>query len=359
MTQSTTFKAKWAVLTAAAGFVAFGAPVQAQRYAPSANQPGYVNTAPQRVNGPVYRPTPQPVSGRYAPGPSQSGYFNGAPQRVNTPVYRRAQQPVSGGQMPQTMRGAQSHVPLSLFDKLFTRKNFNHYASFSDRMRDRRRPIYQRPANIPDALNQFQRWEETDAQYVLYPGDQVDIVVPSAPELSRTLTVGPDGRVVMPMTKPVMAAGRTMMQLSQSLQAQLATQLRDPRVDVTPRAYSPQQVFVGGEVGQQGTYTLPGPIGALEAVFMAGGFSTSAQSTHVVVLRRHPNGRMMARLIDFRDGLNNPRTMADTVQLRRGDIIFVPRSNVAEVGLFMQQYVREALPIDASISYNLGESFRN
>ena len=67
----------------------------------------------------------------------------------------------------------------------------------------------------------------------------------------------------------------------------------------------------------------------------------------------------MARLIDFRDGLNNPRTLADTVQLRRGDIIFVPRSNIAEVGLFMQQYVRNALPVDIGLSYNLGDGFTN
>lgn len=325
MTQMTKITAKWAFLTVAAGCLSYSAPVYAQRYAPDANQSGYINAPQQRVSAPVYRRA-APASSRYA---------------------------------PQIYNPAQPHENLNLFEKLFTRKNFNHYNSFSDRMRDRRRPMYQQPASIPNALNQFQRWEETDAQYTLYPGDQVDIVVASAPELSRTLTVGPDGRVVMPMTDPVMAAGRTMGQVGQALQKQLAAQLRDPRVDVTPRAYAPQQVFVGGEVGQQGTYTLPGPIGALEAVFMAGGFRNSAQSTHVVVLRRSSNGRMMARLIDFRDGLNNPRTLADTVQLRRGDIIFVPRSNVAEVGLFMQQYVREALPVTANVSYNLGNGTNN
>ena len=329
--------AKLAFLASTAAILTIAAPAQAQRYAPQTNQPVYQNQPQIRVAPPVYQRRAAPQTGRY--GPQIQNPRNNMKRRM------RRSTPQQGN--------------LSLFDKLFTRKNFNQYDSFSDRMRDRRRLPYQMPARIPDPLNQFQRWENNDAEYALYPGDQIDIVVPSAPELSRTLTVGPDGRVVMPMTSSVMAAGRTMTEVGRALSAQLSTQLRDPRVDVTPRAYAPQQVFVGGEVGQQGTYTLPGPVGALEAVFMAGGFSTSAQTTHVVVLRRHQNGRMMARLVDFRDGLNNPRTLADTVQLRRGDIIFVPRSDIAEVGLFMQQYVRNALPFEIGLSYNLGDGFTN
>ena len=323
-------RAKLALLATASAILTISAPAQAQRYVPQTNQSVYQNQPQIRVAPPHYQRRAMPMPRGYAP------------------------------QMPH--RGNQRSLPpkkLSWIDRLFTRKNFNQYDTFSDRMRDRRRLPYQMSPRIPDTLNQFQRWEDTEAQYALYPGDQIDIVVPSAPELSRTLTVGPDGRVVMPMTQPIMAAGKTMGDISAALTAQLATQLRDPRVDVTPRAYAPQQIFVGGEVGQQGTYTLPGPVGALEAVFMAGGFSTSAQTNHVVILRRHQNGRMMARLIDFRDGLNNPRSLADTVQLRRGDIIFVPRSNVAEVGLFMQQYVRNALPVDIGLSYNLGDGFTN
>ena len=101
----------------------------------------------------------------------------------------------------------------------------------------------------------FQRWVDYEPQYLLYPGDQIDIVVQSAPELSRTLTVGPDGRITMPMTSSIMAAGRNLPFVQNALKAELAKQLRDPTVAVTSRAFAPQQIFVGGQVGQQGTYT--------------------------------------------------------------------------------------------------------
>ena len=229
------------------------------------------------------------------------------------------------------------------------------YASVGDMIRGRKKLQYQRPAPMPVPFA-FQRWIEDEPGYRLYPGDQLDVVVGSAPELSRTLTVAPDGRVNMPMSRPVMAAGRTLPEVRQLLMAELSTQLRDPTVAVTPRAFVPQQVFVGGEVGQPGTYTLPGPIGAIETVFMAGGLRPTAQGKEVAVLRRARNGGMMMRVVNLRGGLANIREYNDTLQLRRGDIVFVPRNTLGEVGVFAQN-LRNALPVDFNLSYQFGQDF--
>ncbi len=202
-------------------------------------------------------------------------------------------------------------------------------------------------------MPQFQQWIEYEPVYTLYPGDQIDIVVSSAPELSRTLTVGPDGRILMPMSDPIMAAGKNMIQVQHELKYQLSKQLRDPTVAVTPRAYGPQQIYVGGEVGQPGTYTLPGPIGAIEALFMAGGMRDSAKTNQIAVLRRAPNGGMMMRTVNIGHGLNRLPHYNDVIQLRRGDVIFVPKTRLAEIGLFVQS-IRGVLPVDFNLSYQFG-----
>jgi len=204
-------------------------------------------------------------------------------------------------------------------------------------------------------MPQFQQWVEYEPVYTLYPGDQIDIVVSSAPELSRTLTVGPDGRILMPMSEPIMAAGKNMIQVQHELKAQLAKQLRDPTVAVTPRAYGPQQIYVGGEVGQAGTYTLPGPIGAFEALLMAGGMRDSAKTNQIAVLRRAPNGGMMMRTVNIGHGLDRLGHYNDVIQLRRGDIIFVPKTRLAEIGLFVQS-IRGVLPVDFNLSYQFGSN---
>lgn len=239
----------------------------------------------------------------------------------------------------------------------YTGQQPSRYANFGDRMRGREMLHTQTPPPPPGIGGMFQQWVDYEPQYLLYPGDQIDIVVQSAPELSRTLTVGPDGRITMPHSAPIMAAGRSLPYIEEKLHAELAKQLRDPTVAVTSRAYAPQQIFIGGQVAQQGSYAIPGPIGSLEAVFMAGGFLSSAKTSEVVILRRAPNGGLMMRAVNHKHGLNNIRSYADNMQLRRGDIIFVPRSDISEVGLFMQQYFRDALPFTVDLSYNLGNGF--
>lgn len=228
------------------------------------------------------------------------------------------------------------------------------YKGFLERLRDEKHIAYQRRAPHPGP-GMFQQWINWEPEYQLHPGDQLDIVVSSAPELSRTLTVGPDGRVVMPMSRPIMAAGRTFQQIQRELSAELATQLRDPTIAVTPRAYAPEQIYVGGQVGQPGTYTLPGRIGALEGLLMAGGMRPTARARSVAILRRAPNGGMMMRTVNIRNGLLNIREYDDNMQLRRGDIIFVPQSNIAEVGTWVQNF-RSALPVDFNLSYQFGSN---
>ncbi len=229
------------------------------------------------------------------------------------------------------------------------------YDGIFARLRDQRHPAYQVP-HMPSGM--FQRWVEWEPNYTLVPGDQLDIVVSSAPELSRTLTVGPDGRVVMPMSEPIMAAGRTFTDLQTALMGQLGKQLRDPRISVTPRAYAPEQIYVGGQVNQPGTYTLPGRVGALESILMAGGMRPTARGRDVAILRRAPNGGMMLRTVNIRGGLLNIHEYNDTIQLRRGDIVFVPTSNIGEVGQFMQSF-RNALPVDFNLSYQFGSDGGN
>ena len=259
--------------------------------------------------------------------------------------------------MPAPYRGVPANHSRHKFHKqsLVPRPLNPAYRTWGDKIKGRKQLAYQIPPRPAPYGPQFQRWVDYEPQYTLYPGDQLDIVVPSAPELSRTLTVGPDGRIVMPNVTPVMAAGRTITHVQNALSAQLSTLLRDPKIAVTPRAYSSQQIYIGGEVGQQGTFAMPGPIGVMEGILLAGGLRGTAKTGHVAVLRRAPNGGMMMRTVNLKNGLRNIREYNDNMQLRRGDIIFVPRNSLAEIGVFMSNF-RGALPVDFNLSYQFGSN---
>ena len=116
----------------------------------------------------------------------------------------------------------------------------------------------------------YATWSDDEPGYRMYPGDVLDVVVPSAIELNRTVTVQPDGRITLPMIPSAMAADRSVPDLNANLTALYATQLRRPDVEVSVKTATPLKVFVGGEVDKPGVYDMPGDINALQAVIMAG-----------------------------------------------------------------------------------------
>ncbi|MCA0359189.1 MAG: polysaccharide export protein [Proteobacteria bacterium] len=194
-------------------------------------------------------------------------------------------------------------------------------------------------------------WSEEEPDYRFYPGDEIEMTVPSAPELNKSATVQPDGRITVPLVAPVMAADRTIGELQSSLSQAYAGTLLRPQVQISVKATAPLKVFVGGEVGTPGVYDMAGDGDALRAIIQAGGFKTSAKRNQVIIIRRGPDGRAMMRTADLLKGLTSPGG-ADLVPLRRFDIVYVPRSGAAETGLFMQQYFRDLLPVSFSYAIN-------
>jgi polysaccharide export outer membrane protein len=202
-------------------------------------------------------------------------------------------------------------------------------------------------ANIPYAA-----WNNDDPGYRLYPGDEMDVQVPSAPELNKTVTVQPDGRISLPLLDPLQVADRSIVDAETIISTAYASQLLHPDVTITVRA-QPLRVFVGGEVSKPGIYDMPGDINTLQAVVMAGGFTTFAKRSEVVLIRRGHAGKAMMRTVDLLHGISDPGHF-DLVPLRRFDIIYVPKTGVAEVGDFVQQYIRDALPVSIGFSYATG-----
>jgi polysaccharide export outer membrane protein len=200
-------------------------------------------------------------------------------------------------------------------------------------------------------------WTEQEPEYRLFPGDTVNLIVPSAPELSRDgLKVGPDGRIVLPLGVSVMAADRSIDELEADTARAYAGQLLRPQVDFVLAEAAPMRVFVGGEVTEPGQLDMAGDIDALQAVIQAGGFTPGARRTEVVIIRRGPDGRPMMRTVNLARAVADPRV--DAVPLRRFDVVYVPRSTAAEAGLFVRQLF-DAVPFVDGFGYVLADRIVN
>ena len=217
-------------------------------------------------------------------------------------------------------------------------------------------PFSPRPHPSTDFPNiSYATWDEDEPAYRFFPGDELEITVLSAPELNRSVTVGPDGRISLPLIAPVMAADRSVQELQATVIGAYSSQLLRPDVAIAVRTATPLRVFVGGEVGSPGVFDMPGDLDAFRAVMLAGGFRPTARRNQVVIIRRSRDGRPMMRTVDLMRVFSNPSD-ADLVPLRRFDIVYVPRTRVAEAGLFIQQWFRDLSPISFGFNYAIGGS---
>jgi polysaccharide export outer membrane protein len=216
------------------------------------------------------------------------------------------------------------------------------------------------PAAITSADFPAEAWSGAilaDAPYLLAPGDRLEVIVHTAPELSRELVIAPDGRIHMPLAGSVMAMALTPDELATLLRQALCSELIDPDLDVVATEFASQKVFVGGEVAAPGMFDLPGQIDPYQAIVMAGGLTREAQASNVLLIRRLPGGEVRSTLIDVRAGLSNPGS-AGWLPLRRFDVLYVPRSRIAEQNQFAAQYIRDALPLPFSLFYAASSAHR-
>jgi len=129
-------------------------------------------------------------------------------------------------------------------------------------------------------------------------------------------------------------------------------ELEDPRIAVVVRGVT-TTVYVEGEVGggtsaTQGGIQYVDGMTALQAISVAGGFRDTARRDSVILIRREGGGYQGYRL-DL-DKATAGKDFSEDVVLAPRDIVVVPRSAIAEVNLFVQQYIRNNLPVDPSLA---------
>ena len=205
---------------------------------------------------------------------------------------------------------------------------------------------------VEQPSGRFEKWQASPDEYRLQPADELDVRLVYNPEFSDRVVVGPDGRIHLSVIGAVVAEGKTPGELAREIEDLFAKELRRPDVVVVPRAYYSQVVFVGGEVGRPGVVTLTAPSSILQAVIAAGGLLPTARLDEVVVLRRTKDNKPMMRTINLRQVLEG-RSMDEDLPVRRYDVVYVPRSHISEVNLWIDQHINQVLPFSRSFNYTL------
>lgn len=197
----------------------------------------------------------------------------------------------------------------------------------------------------------FAPWGQDDYQYRLAAGDALRLSFVVEDGLDGDVVLGPDGQGVFPIVGPLPVGGLSVRDASERLTQSYQGVLRNPQVQISVTAYAASQIYVGGEVRTPGVVQIRGEMNTAQAIFAAGGLAETAGTGKVMVIRRVADGRLASRTVDAR-ALMNTQPSEDFL-LHPGDLIFVPRSRIAEVNLFVRQYLNGILPFNFGFSYDL------
>lgn len=166
-----------------------------------------------------------------------------------------------------------------------------------------------------------------NGNYVIGPGDQLEVFVWHNPELSVKAPVRPDGRMSIPLVEDVQCAGKTPTQLARSIEQRLKTYVNDPVVTVIVNDFNgpyADQVRVVGEAAKPHAIAYRQDMTILDAMIAVGGLTPYAAGNRTTLVRKE-DGKQESITVRLDDLLKDGDVSAN-VALRPGDIIIVPQS---------------------------------
>lgn len=196
------------------------------------------------------------------------------------------------------------------------------------------------------------------AAYVIQPGDQLDIKFFYNPELNESVVVRPDGKISLQLVNDAQAGGLEPEELDEILTQKYSHELKNPEVTVIVKSFAGQRIYVGGEVNQQREMELLAGMTVLQAVFQAGGFKESASPENTILIRQGPSNEPVPIRIDLKNAMYGQGDGAG-LALRPNDIVYIPKSAIAEANKFVRQYIENLIMFhgfSASATYEINEN---
>ena len=162
--------------------------------------------------------------------------------------------------------------------------------------------------------------------YIIGPGDTLQIFVWRNPELAATIPVRPDGKISTPLVEDMVAVGKNPSALARDIEKVLGEYVRSPQVNVivTQPASVFSQVKIIGQVQRPQAIAYREGMTVLDAVLAVGGLAPFAAGNRARIMRTQ-NGHQTEIKIKL-GALVNDGDMKQNVALKPGDVLVVPET---------------------------------
>jgi polysaccharide export outer membrane protein len=172
-------------------------------------------------------------------------------------------------------------------------------------------------------------------RYKLNPGDVIEIIYRYTPEFNQTVTIQPDGFIVLEIVGELKVGGLTIEQARQEMLKKASVRLKDPEITLLLKEFQKPYFVVAGEVVQPGRFEMRENVTALQAIMLAGGFKDSAKSSQLLVFRKINSEMAEVRVLNLKS-IKKTGDLENDFMLEAGDMILVPRNAISKIERFVK-----------------------
>jgi polysaccharide export outer membrane protein len=181
--------------------------------------------------------------------------------------------------------------------------------------------------------------------YIIGPGDTLEINVWRHPDLRTQAKVRPDGKISFPLIEEIYVCNLTPSVLKKEIVQRISRIIRDPEVTINVIGFESKKYFVLGEVYRPGVYPFEGRVRVLEAISRAAGYKEdTAALKSVIIIKKGYTPNPKAIRVNLWSVINKADISQD-VFLEPGDIIFVPKTFIANLNKFIDQFFTKTDPV--------------
>lgn len=186
-------------------------------------------------------------------------------------------------------------------------------------------------------------FSEDNSNYILGPGDTIEISVWNHPELKKELSVRPDGWVSFPLAGEVLASGEKPGALSAKIRDKLLTYIKNPEVSVIVLQYKSKHILILGQVKKPGLYQYEGGMTVFDAIGIAEGYNKHAELKSILVVRNAFSEKPQFYLANLHETIHEGYGQKD-IELMPKDIVYVPQNFIGNLGDFMDYFLTRIQP---------------
>lgn len=193
------------------------------------------------------------------------------------------------------------------------------------------------------------------AEYIMTPGDQLQIYVLGHPDISSTrantdsaYTVRPDGKLNFPLVGEIDVNGLTVYEFTKLLTKELSEYIINPSITVNVAKLGTTRVFVMGEVSRQGMYELTKSHRVLDALGAAGGFTQKAAKKDIYLVRNAGTPEENVQKLNILNYMKKG-DMTQNLLLQEGDCLYLTSNHkisLQDIGLFVSRAASSWYNID-------------